>query len=61
MSETKTERQAVAEIYARQDPIVQDIIKQVLDLERSRLHVPQEEVRKITVDQLADKIRRIVS
>lgn len=59
MSETKTEREAVAEIYAQQDPMVQEIIREVLSTERSRLHLRRQD--KATVDLLVNAIRRIIS
>lgn len=58
MTEIKTEREAVAEIYAEQDKIVQDIIKEVLSTERGRLHLRRQD--KATVDLLVNAIRRIV-
>ncbi|OXM65308.1 hypothetical protein [Amycolatopsis vastitatis] len=58
MTDTKTEREQVAEIYAEQDETVQEIIKEVLSTERSRLHLRSQD--KATVDLLVNAIRRIV-
>lgn len=59
MNEAKTEREAVAEIYARQDETVQHVIREVLSIERGRLHLRRQE--KGTVDLLVNAIRGIVS
>ncbi|KAA2253338.1 hypothetical protein F0L68_33565 [Solihabitans fulvus] len=58
MSDSKTERQAVAEIFAQQDEVVRDVIKEVLTIERSRLHLRQQD--KGTIDLLTNAMRRIV-
>lgn len=59
MSDTKTEREAVAEIFAQQDETVKEIIRVVLSTERSRLHLRRQE--KGTVDLLVNAIGRVVS
>lgn len=58
MSDSKTEREAVAEIFAQQDEVVRDVIKEVLTIERSRLHLRRQD--KGTIDLLANAVRGIV-
>lgn len=59
MNEAKTEREAVAEIYAKQDETVQQVIREVLSIERSRLHLRRQD--KGTIDLLVNAVRGIVS
>lgn len=59
MGETKTEREAVAEIFAKQDEVVQQVIREVLRIERSRLHLRRQD--KGMTDLLVIAVRGIVS
>jgi hypothetical protein len=59
VGEAKTEREAVAEIYVKQDEVVQRVIREVLNIERSRLHLRRQD-RGMT-DLLANAVRGIVS
>lgn len=59
MSEARTEREAVAEIYARQDETVQRVIREVLSIERSRLHLRRQD--RAIIDLLVNTVRGIVS
>lgn len=59
MGEAKTEREAVAEIYAKQDEVVQRVIREVLSIERSRLHLRRQD--KGMIDLLVNAVREIVS
>ena len=59
MGEAKTEREAVAEIYVKQDETVQQVIREVLSIERSRLHLRRQD--RGMIDLLANAVRGIVS
>jgi hypothetical protein len=59
MVEAKTEREAVAQVYAQQDEVVQEVIREVLRIERARLHMRQQD--RATVDLLTNAIRGVVS
>jgi hypothetical protein len=59
VGEAKTEREAVAEIYANQDETVQRVIREVLSIERSRLHLRRQD--KGMIDLLVNAVRGIVS
>ena len=59
MGEARTEREAVAEIYAKQDETVQRVIREVLSVERSRLHLRRQD--RAIIDLLVNAVRGIVS
>jgi hypothetical protein len=59
VGEAKTEREAVVKIYLKQDEVVQQVIREVLDKERSRLHLRHQDMG--TIDQLVNVVRGIVS
>ena len=54
----KTEREEVAEILAQQEPHIREIVKQVVGIERSRLHLSNQP--RATVDMLFNAIREAV-
>jgi len=59
VGEARTEREAVAEIYAKQDETVQRVIREVLSIERSRLHLRRQD--RAIIDLLVNAVRGIVS
>jgi hypothetical protein len=59
VSEAKNEREAVAEIFAKQDETVQQVIREVLRIERSRMHLRRQD--KGMIDLLVNAVRGIVS
>jgi len=59
VGEARTEREAVAEIYAKQDETVQRVIREVLSVERSRLHLRRQD--RAIIDLLVNAVRGIVS
>lgn len=54
----RTEREEVAQIYARQDELTRAVIQKVLSIERTRLHLAPQ--RKATIDLLLNAIREEV-
>lgn len=59
VGEAKNEREAVAEIYAKQDETVQQVIREVLRIERSRLHLRRQDGG--VIDLLVNAVRGVVS
>lgn len=57
MDQASDERRQIAQIFAEQEPEIQQVIKVVLDIERKRLHLRRME--KQTVELLVDAVRRV--
>ncbi|GAB3861597.1 hypothetical protein ACFPIJ_11935 [Dactylosporangium cerinum] len=56
--EPTTEREAVAQIFAQQEPIVQDYIKEVLAISRQRMH--QRHHAKGLLDLYSNALKKLV-